>query len=212
MKNYCDLTFILDRSGSMSSIAEDVIGGFNSFIKDQKELPIESVVSLIQFDNQYEVVYSQLPIKNVPPLKLVPRGMTALLDAVGKTINSTGERLAAMPEAERPSKVVMIILTDGLENSSFQFNSEKIKSLVKEQTDKYNWQFVFLGSNQDAWATGGNMGFSSATTMTYANNTDGVTRAFCSVSSNYANYVGSGAQTMAFSQKDIDEQKAAGVY
>lgn len=113
-----DVTVILDRSGSMESIATDVIGSFNVFLATQQRLPGECRLSLVQFDDEYEVVYAGVPIGEAPRMTdrtFVPRGMTALLDAIGRTIDATGRRLAALPEAERPGTVLVAIITDGLE-------------------------------------------------------------------------------------------------
>ena len=118
-----DITMVIDRSGSMQSIRSDAEGGINSFIEQQKQEPGEANVTLVQFDADYEFVHSGVPIRQVPAFKLVPRGSTALLDAVGRAINETGARLAAMDEVQRPGLVVFVIVTDGEENSSREFLS-----------------------------------------------------------------------------------------
>src|SRR3990167_7460886 len=128
--NYTDITFILDRSGSMIPIKQDVIGGFNSFITEQKALPGKLKVTLVQFDNVYEAVFVAKSVDQVPVLdsnSYQPRGSTALLDAIGRTINDTGARLRRMSEKDRPAKVLVIIYTDGQENASNEFTKDKIK-------------------------------------------------------------------------------------
>ena len=153
-----DITMVIDRSGSMQSIQSDAEGGINSFIEQQKQEPGEANVTLVQFDTDYEFVHSGVPIKRVPAFKLVPRGSTALLDAVGRAINETGARLAAMEEAQRPGLVVFVIVTDGEENSSREFTLDQIRKMVEHQQSAYKWQFTFLAANQDAFAAGGSMG------------------------------------------------------
>src|SRR6185437_887189 len=116
--NFTDITIVLDRSGSMEVIADDTVGGFNQFLKEQKKVPGKALLTLVQFDHEYQFVHQAVPIGSVPLLTrktYVPRGSTALLDAIGRAINETGQRLAALPEPERPGNVIVMILTDGLE-------------------------------------------------------------------------------------------------
>ena len=153
-----DITMVIDRSGSMQSIQSDAEGGINSFIEQQKQEPGEANVTLVQFDTDYEFVHSGVPISQVSAFKLVPRGSTALLDAVGRAINETGARLAAMEESLRPGLVVFVIVTDGEENSSREFTRDQIRTMVEHQQSAYKWQFTFLAANQDAFAAGGSMG------------------------------------------------------
>jgi len=163
-----DITVIMDRSGSMQSCQVEAENGLNRFIEEQQAQSGEALFSLVQFDDQYEVVHQAVPIQNVPHCTLVPRGMTALLDAVGKTINTTGERLAATPQAERPGLVIMVIITDGMENASQEFKREQIKEMITHQQEKYNWQFTFLGANQDAFAEAGAIGIKAAAAADYS--------------------------------------------
>lgn len=149
-ENSSEIIVVVDRSGSMAAIAHDMMGGFDTFIAEQKKLPGECKVTLAQFDDNYELVYSGKPLAQVPKLKLEPRGTTALLDAIGKTINSTGQRLAAMAEGDRPSRILFVIITDGHENASKEFNRDQVNQLITQQREKYSWEFVFLGASQDA--------------------------------------------------------------
>jgi hypothetical protein len=172
-ENFVEIVIVLDRSGSMATVQADTIGGFNTFIKNQKAQALgEMKVTLAQFDDRYDIVYSGMDIKDVPLLTsqtYVPRGMTALYDAIGKTINEVGERLSHTPEKERPSLVVFVTLTDGHENSSQEFKQAQVKDMIKHQTDKYNWQFVFLGADQDAFQAE-SLGYTASNTFNYASN------------------------------------------
>ena len=213
-KDYCDITFIIDRSGSMGMLRDDVIGSFNTFIDDQKKVKGEATFSLIQFDDYYEPNYESVNIQDVNHLdrsSYSPRGMTAMFDALGKTITATGKRLSDMPEALRPEKVIMIIQTDGQENASFEYTSEIVKSLIKEQQDTYSWEFVFLGSNIDAVGAATNIGIKKGNSMTYASNVAGTQCAFRSVSENMTSYRCGSKVNMSYTGKDINAQVQAGV-
>lgn len=157
-----DITLVVDRSGSMAQVQEDAEGGVNTFIAQQAKEPGEALLTLVQFNTEYDFLHKGVPISQVPKYELVPRGMTALLDAVGRAINETGERLAKMPEADRPGLVVFVIVTDGQENSSKEFSKANIKEMIQRQQATYNWQFTFLGANQDAFAEAGGIGIRAA--------------------------------------------------
>lgn len=174
--NLTDITMVIDRSGSMASIRADAEGGINTFIDSQKSEPSEALLTLVQFDTEYEFIHQGLLIKNVPPFKLVPRGSTALLDAVGRSINETGTRLSAMDEAKRPGLVVFVIVTDGAENSSKEFTRDKIRQMIEHQQSVYKWQFTFLAANQDAFAEAASMGIARSGTANFA--AENVTRAY----------------------------------
>lgn len=163
-----DITMVIDRSGSMASIRSDAEGGINTFVDSQKSEPGEALLTLVQFDTHYEFVHRGVPISSVPKFKLVPRGSTALLDAVGRSINETGARLGAMEEAQRPGLVVFVIVTDGAENSSKEFTREKIREMIEHQQTVYKWQFTFLAANQDAFAAGASMGIAQDGIADYA--------------------------------------------
>ena len=157
-KDLTDITVVLDRSGSMFSCQSDAEGGLNQFIKEQKALPGGALFSLVQFDHEYEIVHDGVPIDLVPHIPLHPRGSTALYDAVGKAIGVTGERLAKMNEADRPGLVVFVILTDGENNASKEVTMADAKKLIARQETEWQWQFVFLGANPDAFQEGVGMG------------------------------------------------------
>lgn len=180
-----DITIVLDRSGSMESVRGDTIGGYNTFVAEQAKLPGRATITLVQFDHEYAVVYSGVDCLNIKPMQLnqfVPRGRTALLDAVGRTIGTVGERLAALPEVERPANVVIVILTDGYENDSREFKSEQVKAMVTHQREVYGWNFVFLGANQDAIFTGASLGVPANSSLSYAADSAGTSAVMDSVS------------------------------
>lgn len=166
---------ILDRSGSMCSIINDSIGGFNTFLEKQKTLPGEATITVTLFDDKYELVYDNIDIKKAEILTKnvwFPRGSTALFDAVGKTIMTEKGNLKKLG-VEAPAKVLVCIVTDGQENSSHEYNSSSIKKLIKECEDD-NWNFIFLAANQDAFATGGSFGMSVGNTFNYTASSSGV--------------------------------------
>lgn len=152
--NKSEIVIILDRSGSMGTIRNDIIGGFNTFIEEQrKALPGEVNVTLITFNQTWKTVFDRIPLNKVSPLTAadyVPNGMTALLDAMGTAIDNLGQRLAGEPENERPSLVIISVMTDGYENSSKEYTKPQLMQKITTQQDTYNWKFVFLGANQDA--------------------------------------------------------------
>lgn len=164
------MVFILDRSGSMQNLTTDTIGGFNSMIENQKNEDGEAFVTTILFDDEYEMLHDHINIKDINPItdkEYYARGMTALLDAMGKTINSIGGRLSETPEDERPDKVIFVITTDGLENASREFTKKTIKEMIKHQQDKYSWTFMFLGANMNAAEEAESIGINSDFAKTY---------------------------------------------
>lgn len=162
------IAFLLDRSGSMQSIKDDTEGGFNAFVEEQRRQGGDCRVTLAQFDNEYEEVYRDLPLADVPPLHLVPRGSTALLDSIGRLVTSTGEHLAALTEDERPGMVIIGIMTDGHENASREWTHPAVKALIEQQTKAYGWQFLYMGADQDAIEVGASIGVAAANAMTYS--------------------------------------------
>lgn len=147
-----EIIFLLDRSGSMAGLESDTIGGFNGFIEKQRKLEGETLVTTVLFDDQYEILWNGVDARqaNLTDQEYYVRGMTAMLDAVGKTILDVGYRLSKKDENKWPGKVIFVITTDGLENASSEFTYEKVKELIRHQQEKYNWEFIFLGANIDA--------------------------------------------------------------
>lgn len=166
-KNLTDITVIIDRSGSMQKCREEAENGLNHFIKEQQKAEGKTDFTLVQFDTEYEFLYNASDVKEVEPYKLVPRGMTALLDAVGRAVNETGARLDAIPKRSRPGLVQVIIVTDGQENSSQEFKLQQIKEMIETRKSTDEWKFTFLGANQDAFAEAAGMGIGRGETMTY---------------------------------------------
>lgn len=163
-KNYTHLIIILDKSGSMGPLASDTIGGVNKLVTDQKALPGNFTASLYQFNEDLSEVmsFTELNTQNY-----CPSGGTALLDAVCKVIDREGVELHALPEASRPDKVVVLIVTDGYENASRTFKREDVKSRVTTQTNTYKWQFVFLGANIDAFGEAYSLNISTKSTYQF---------------------------------------------
>ncbi len=176
--DHTDLTIILDRLGSMASVQEDMEGGFNRFRDEQKKVPGEMLVTLYQFDTVYENIPQSIRIANVPDLDLVPHGFTALLDSVYKGIVDAAERVDnTLPK----SKAIVIIITDGYENSSREVGLTQVRELV-QQKEKDGWQFVYLGANQDAFAEATNIGIKASSAMNYAPDKASINVAFSNVS------------------------------
>lgn len=169
-----DITFLLDRSGSMFTCKKDAEEGMNKFVEEQKKEPGECRFTLIQFDDfigggpdWYHVVHDNVLISTVSKCELSPRGNTALIDALGKSILQTGERLKAIEEAQRPGLVVFVILTDGKENASREFTKPKILEMVKHQQDVYKWKFIYLGADPDTFYEAHSLGMPSGTSAKF---------------------------------------------
>jgi len=175
-KNYTHIGVILDKSGSMGRVRNDVIGGFNSFIEDQKKEEGKASVSLVTFNSQVEEIYNFVDIEYITGLdknRFRTGGSTSLYDAVGYIINSIGNSLSFLKEEERPEKVLIIIHTDGEENSSKEFTSQQIKDLIAQQEEKYKWKFIFLGANLEAVKGAETLGISKDSTMQFVDSGEG---------------------------------------
>jgi Mg-chelatase subunit ChlD len=171
-----DVTIVLDRSGSMEAIRSDVVGAFNAFVHDQQQLPGECRLTLVQFDDEYEVVCRARPMAEVLDLNhdsFVPRGSTALLDAIGRTIRELDKRLVDEGGPDREARALVAILTDGLENASTDFKRDDVFRMIKERTDQ-GWAFLFLAANQDAIVEGGLIGIGAAQSLNFMATAAGV--------------------------------------
>ena len=195
-KNLTYIIFVVDRSGSMSSIAKDMIGGYNAFIKAQKDANAgDCKVFFYQFDTQYDAVYENVDINHVAELTdktYVPRGGTALYCSLGKTIKNIGEKLSNLNESERPERVLIATITDGEDNSLLErneiYDSEQVKEMIKHQTEKYGWDFVYIGANQNAWAVGNKMGIAGNTKLNYVASAKGTSEMFDKLSKGTLSY------------------------
>lgn len=169
-KGLTEVVFILDRSGSMSGLEADTIGGFNSMIQKQKKEEGEAYISTILFDDQSEVLYDRVPVGKVEPMndsQYYVRGCTALLDAIGGAIHHIAIVHKYAREEDRPEKTLFIITTDGMENSSRQYSCNKVKKMVQKEKEKYGWEFLFLGANMDAVEVAGRFGIGADRALNY---------------------------------------------
>lgn len=181
-KGLTELVFILDKSGSMSGLEADTIGGYNSMLAKQQALKLhngkagECHITTVLFDNNYELLHDRIDIRAVSPItqkEYQVGGSTALLDAVGKTINKISNAQKHTSAGFRAEKVMFVIITDGEENSSCEYSAEKIRSQIELQKKKYNWEFVFLGANIDAVQTAGQFGIAPDRAVDYLADSEG---------------------------------------
>lgn len=179
-ENLTELGVVIDRSGSMDKVRDDAIGGFNAFLKSQQELPGDANMTVVLFDTTVET-YAVGPVKGVAPLSqesYKPDGWTALYDAVGKTIDDIGKKLANMREEDRPSKVIIAILTDGAENSSKKYTQQDVFNKIKVQRDTYNWEFIFLAAGEAAFQEGEAIGMTRSKMAKFTNDAKGNAAAY----------------------------------
>ena len=211
--DYTHISVILDRSGSMESIRDDTIGGFNTFLNEQRQQPGKATLTLVQFDSQdpYEVIHRFLPVGDVPeltPATYVPRATTPLLDAIGRGINDLEKCLFDMPPAERPAKVVFVVITDGQENASREFRRDQILKMIKDKEGHYGWQFVFLSADLDAMEDAERQGFQPRFSLAFDKTGKGTRDAWGSVSEKISNVRYSKTLDASFTDEDRAKQKA----
>lgn len=209
MEKSADITIVLDRSGSMKSIKEKTIEGFNGFISSQLKMKVNARMTLVQFDHEYQLLYEAVKLKHVNELNdytYIPRGMTALLDAIGKTIKLTSTRYNNISEEKRPDKMIFVIITDGHENASTSFSREKIFKMIKKMENKRNWEFIYLGANQDAIAEACKYGIMEKRAMTFAADSDGASHLFKSLSDNVSRCIKNDTE-FEFTVDQRDKQK-----
>ena len=186
-----EIVLIIDQSGSMNYIKEDAIGGFNSFLEQQKAIDRPANVTFALFNSSYELVHNGKDITEVKPLdddSYLPSGTTALLDAVGRTVDEVGQRLDQLSESRKPENVIVFILTDGKENASSDYGRDKIKQMIEHQESKYSWEFIYGGANQDAFAEAGGLGIKSKNTFNFEATGQGTREAYHSSSRLMASY------------------------
>lgn len=197
---------ILDESGSMSSIKNDTIGSYNTFIEEQKKVEGEAYVTLVKFNSNIEKVYES-NIQSVSELKsndYVPAHMTRLYDAIGQTSKEIKEKIKSLPDEEKPEKVLFVITTDGEENSSREYNREKIFKMI-EKREKKNWKFIYLGANQDAMKEGGKIGINKFNTVTWSADSKGINSAYMATS-NYASKFRNAKTTVELNSLDLNQE------
>lgn len=190
MKEYVKIINIIDKSGSMNSMLETAINGFNEFIIEQKSLDGDALVSTILFDSNYHPLYEDMDIKDCYLLNkdnYKPSSMTSLYDSICTCISNEIDKLGNLPLEERPIKTICVILTDGFENSSKKYSSKKTKEMITEMKNDFNWEFLFLAANEEASLTAEIMGISTSNSYSFTNNSDGLKDAFSAI--NYASTV-----------------------
>ena len=183
--NITELVFILDRSGFMSGFEADTIGGFNATIEKQKEQEGKVYVSTVLFDNESEVIHDRIDINEIK--RMTRRdyqvgGCAALLDAIGGAIHHIGNIHKYARQEDIPEHTIFIITTDGMENASHRYSKDRIKEMIKRQTEKYGWEFIFLAANIDAVETAENIGIRKERAANYRQTKDGVYRSYCAMS------------------------------
>jgi len=187
--NRTELVFILDRSGSMSGLESDTIGGYNSMLKKQKEVEGECRITTVLFDNNYELLHDRIDIRAVSPItdrEYYVGGSTALIDAIGITINKIVNVQRSTAEEFRADKVMFVIITDGYENASREYTADQVKKMVKTEQEKYGWEFVFLGANIDSVETASHFGISADRAVNYVPDGEGTRLNYGAVSAGIA--------------------------
>lgn len=200
--DYTHLELIVDRSGSMRSIMSDMNGAINQLLDEQAKLPGKLTVTVTLFDNEVEQPHVMVPVSEVGRDLIVPRGTTSLLDAVGTSIVHLGKRLVDLPEASRPGKVLVGIVTDGRENSSREYTLAHVRELITQQREQYNWEFTYLGANVNAFAEAGAMGIPMGSAMNFASSAKGTRAAMSAQSAYLTDYRTSGTATFTDADRD----------
>ena len=175
-KNGTELVFILDKSGSMSGLEADTIGGYNAMLANQRNAEGEAVVTTVLFNHTIDLLHDRIQIKEISPIteqEYMVGGTTALLDAIGSTIHKIGNVQKRTNEAERAGKVLFVITTDGMENTSWEYGYEKVKEMIERQKVTYGWEFIFLGANIDAVSTAAKFGIQEEFAVKYHANSKG---------------------------------------
>jgi uncharacterized protein YegL len=184
-KGLTELVFILDKSGSMSGLETDTIGGYNSMLAKQQAVEGECRITTVLFDNNYELLHDRIDIRAVSPIsekEYQIGGSTALLDAIGRTIHKIGNAQKHTANEYRAEKVMLVIITDGEENSSREYSAKRIKQMIERQKSRYEWEFIFLGANIDAVETAGRFGISADRAQNYHADSEGVELNFLVIS------------------------------
>lgn len=210
-KGLTELVFILDRSGSMGGLESDTIGGYNSLLDKQKREAGECTISTVLFDDAYELLHDRINIKGVAPISerdYFVRGSTALLDAIGRTIVTIGDALKNTDESERAERVMLVITTDGMENSSREYTYESVREMVKRQKEIYSWEFIFLGANIDAVKTAASVGISEDRAVDYCADSAGTLLNFAVMSDAVSNMRTGKGILSSWKQRINDDHKS----
>jgi len=189
--NLTELVFILDRSGSMGGLEGDTIGGFNAMLTKQQTEPGECRLTTILFDDKYEILHDRIDIRAINPItpkEYYVRGSTALLDAVGSTINKIKNAQKNTAQDYRAKKVLFVVTTDGMENASREYGYSKIKTMIEKQKAKHNWEFIFLGANIDAIEVAGRFGLDHTRAQSFHNDSEGIALNYSTLSKSIASY------------------------
>lgn len=217
-----ELIVIADESGSMSGMKNDVIGGYNEFLETHQKMAGEAKLTFVKFNTNYTIVHNGINVKDAPALtgtSYMPGGGTALLDAVGRTIDEVGKRLAHTLEEEKPEKVMVVIMTDGEENQSREYTTKMILEKIKEQQDKWNWEFTFIGADQNAWDTAQSLGIRNSASYD-VNNTGKMFKSMSNYTASTRSYVSSKGQSkmsmsvadsLALSDDQLDAELKASI-
>ncbi|MCM1149759.1 MAG: VWA domain-containing protein [Butyricicoccus sp.] len=195
-KGLTELVFILDRSGSMAGLESDTIGGFNSMLEKQRSLEGECRITTVLFDNNYTLLHDRIDIRAVSPMtekEYFVGGSTALLDAIGRTIRKLAAVQKNTAGPYRAENVMFVMITDGAENSSREYSSDKVKAMIEHEKEKYGWEFIFLGANIDAVETAGHFGISADRAVDYVPDAAGTELNFQAMSETVACFRATGA-------------------
>lgn len=216
-KSRTEIVLVLDESGSMQSYCQEAIDGLNNFIERQKAVNGQADVTVVTFNSpsNIKLTHDAVPVSQFPVFNhsnYQPQSNTALYDAIGKSIIATNTRLAALPASEQPNKVIFCIFTDGEENSSLDFDQMEIRQMITEQEDKYHWDFLYLGANQNAYDYGKQFGIKAGKALSYKQSTDGIAAAFAASSDSVARYRSSGRPSgdQFFTEEDHATQQSLG--
>lgn len=206
-ENYTHIAILVDRSGSMISIKKDMEGGIANFLREQKEIEGECTVSLAYFDHKYSVEIDRKPIREVQEIVIEPRGTTSLLDSMCRFIKDVGSTLNELSEDEKPDRVLFITITDGEENSSVEYTNEMVKVLIKEQEEKYKWNFTYIGANQDSFATSSRFGGRMDSSMNYSATYDGIIKMSSTLSDATKRYRSMNTDDISFDSFNYTEEE-----
>ena len=212
-KNHTQRVFILDRSGSMAGLESDTIGGFNSMLEKQKKEDGECIITTVLFDHEVELLHDRIDIRAVRPMsekEYMVRGSTALLDAIGKTIHKIGNAEKNTAEEYRADKVMVVIITDGEENSSRFYSLKEVKHMIERQKERYGWEFIFLGANIDAVETATRFGIDKDMAVDYVPDKEGIQLNFSMMSEAVASYRACGSVPQSSLNKIRKDMKKRG--